>query len=321
MYVRTLDGLGLGKPSRDCSAWEKDPELFSKAIAQHYVSTELNQQLKIEGVRCGKGGRVCEVRFPGDITVVVRLVHVPNYVIVYARLPVPPEPGMPTYRRERREYDYSCTTVGELKFRRHTALVRIVLIDPSGIFKNTASLREEFRSRLEKKFNNLDPNWLKQNFFRFRVEYSSKESADKDKTVSGTLDFPVYLLGERHGLETVQDLMKKHRIPKTINKQDIYEIAKKGWEERDNWGVGIPSGESSRKVGFVKTHRVFREARSDLWQALVNATAHEIGHMGNLMRHSKKGLMKYPVPLDTEIDFAPDDRRKFLGNLLRLRDY
>ena len=152
MYVRTLHGLGLGQPSRDCWAWEKDAELFSKAIAKHCVSTELNQQLEIKGVRCQSDGKVCEVRFPGDITVAVNLVHVPKYVIVYARRPVP---EMPTVR-QRREYIYSCMTAGKLEVRRRTALVRIILIDAVGLFKYSDKLREEVRSSLEKKFNNSD---------------------------------------------------------------------------------------------------------------------------------------------------------------------
>lgn len=282
------------------------------------MSTEINQRLEIEGVRCGKGGTVCEVRFPGDITVAVRLVHVPNYVIVYARRPVP---GMSTRPRHRVEYVYSCTAAGKLEFRRRTALVRIILIDPNGSLKTLDKLREEVRASLEKKFNDPDPNWSKWNFFRFRVEYLSNEPSDKDKAGFGKLDFPVYLLGTQRW-ETVQGLMEKHRIPKTIEGQDYYDLAKDCWEKEGTRGCGIPSGGGGRfrKVGFIKTHRVFRDGRRDPRQAFVNVTAHETGHMGNLPRHSEKGLMKYPVPLDADIDFDVKDKYLFLSNLQRLRD-
>ena len=113
----------------------------------------------------------------------------------------------------------------------------------------------------------------------------------------GKLDFPVYLLGKQHGYKTIWDLMTQHKIPKTIKKQDLYDIAKACWEQKDTRGCGIPSGECSRKVGFIKTHRVFEDADWEICaKPFVNVTAHEIGHMGNRLQHSKKGLMKYPVP-------------------------
>jgi hypothetical protein len=69
-----------------------------------------------------------------------------------------------------------------------------------------------------------------------------------------------------------------------------------------------------------KTHRVFEDASDEIWQAFVNVTAHEIGHMGNRHKHSKKGLMKYPVPLNVDIDFDEDDKYSFLSDLARLRN-
>ena len=41
--------------------------------------------------------------------------------------------------------------------------------------------------------------------------------------------------------------------------------------------------------------------------------------MGNRLQHSKKGLMKYPVPLNVDIDFDKDDKYPFLSDLQRLR--
>ena len=209
--------------------------------------------------------------------------------------------------------------LGQPSEERQPVFVRIVLIDPAGIFKNSDELREAFRSKLENKFNNLDPNWLKQAHLSFRVEYRSNEPSNEEKARFGKLDFPVYLLGKQHGYKTVWDIMTQHKIPKTINKQDLYDIAKECWEQKDTRGCGIPSGEGSRKVSFIKTHRVFQDATGDLWQAFVNVTAHEIGHMGNRLQHSKKGLMKYPVPLNVDIDFDKDDKYPFLSDLQRLR--
>ena len=216
-------------------------------------------------------------------------------------------------------YVWGCERIGQTREERQPDIVRIILIDPAGIFKNYEKLREEFRSKLEDKFNNVDPNWLKRAYFRFRVQYRSNEPSNAEKTGFHKLDFPVYLLGKQHGYKTIQDLMTQHRIPKTIKGQDLYDIAKKCWEQRDTRGCGIPSGVGFRKVGFIKTQRVFEDATGDLWQAFVNVTAHEIGHMGNRLQHSKKGLMKYPVPLNVDIGFDKDDSYPFLSDLQRLR--
>jgi hypothetical protein len=198
-------------------------------------------------------------------------------------------------------------------------VVRICLIDPAGVL-STSGLREEFRSKLEEKFNKLDENWLKHASLVFRVIYVSGEPSDTAKASLGELDFPVYLLGKQHGVKYVLELMAKHRIPKKIGSQDLYNLAKDCWESRDVRGCGIPSGQGFRKIGFIKAEKVMAEARGDIWQALVNSTAHEIGHMGNRRQHSKKGLMQYPVPQDRFIDFDTGDKYLFLSDLMRLRN-
>lgn len=199
-------------------------------------------------------------------------------------------------------------------------IVRIILIDPGGILKNKDELRKQFISKLEAKFNNLDSNWLKKAGFRFKVEYRSYEPTDEEKSKFKKLDFPVYLLGVQYGYKTIQKLMVQHKVPKTVKGVDIYKIAEEGWKDNDARGVGIPSGNGYRKIAFIKTHRVFEDARGDIWQAFVNVTAHEIGHMGNRYKHSKKGLMKYPLRLDIDIDFDKDDKYLFLSDLIRLRN-
>ena len=197
--------------------------------------------------------------------------------------------------------------------------VRIILIDPTGIFKNKKKLCEAFRSGLEDKFNRLDPNWLKQAFLKFQVQYRADEPSQKEKAGFRRLDFPVYLLDKQHGSKTILNLMTQHKIPQTFKNQDLYNIAKDCWDQNDTRGCGIPSGDGFRKIGFIKTYRVFQDATGDLWQAFINATAHEIGHMGNRRQHSPKGLMKYPLPLNVAIDFDQGDKYLFLNDLLRLR--
>ncbi len=216
------------------------------------------------------------------------------YVRAYERLGQPPQARQPDF-------------------------VRIILIDPAGIFKNDHKLREEIRSKLEDKFNNLDPNWLKQANIRFQAQYRSNEPSDDEKGGFGKLDFPVYLLGRQHLPGTILKLMTQHKIPKTIRGQDFYDLAKTCWDEMGTLGCGIPSGDGYRKVGFIKTHQVSGGATGDLWRAFVNTIAHEIGHLGNRLQHSAQGLMKNPFPLHVDIDFENSDKRLFLSDLQRLR--
>ena len=315
MYIRTREGLGQPLGTGECSRWEKSPENFSQAIAEHYVSTELKQQLKGERVQCRPDSKVCEVTFPGAITVGVSLVKVPEYVIARP----------PGEAKARREYNYSCTPQGGLTLERRWYIARIILIDPTGVFKKKDKLRKEFCAKLQDKFNKMNPRWLNLQSFRFRVGYRSGAPTREEKANFGTLDFPVYLLDTQHGPKTVRDLMKQHKVPKTIKiptsgkEADPYKLAEDGWKSRDTRGVGIPSGEGHAKVAFIKTHRVFADATADLAQAFVNVTAHEIGHMGNLVRHSASGVMRYPVLLNVDIDFSPGDEGPFLADLRRLR--
>jgi len=198
-------------------------------------------------------------------------------------------------------------------------VVRICLIDPAGVLGSSSSLREDFRSKLEEKFNQLDERWLKQQSLTFRVIYVAAEPSDAAKATLSELDFPVYLLANQHGSKYVLALMTKHGIPKEIGGQDLYQLAKDCWELKQTRGCGLPSGQGTKKIGFIKTEKVMSEAPGDIWQALVNSTAHEIGHMGNRRQHSKKGLMKYPVPQDRFIDFDTGDKYLFLSDLVRLR--
>jgi|SRR5688572_4332659 len=199
-------------------------------------------------------------------------------------------------------------------------IFNIILIDPEGVFGNLSRLREQIRSKLEDKFNNLDKNWLRKANIRFRVHYRPDMPPRHEKAGFGKFDFPVYLLNKPPDATSfIANLMAEHGIPKMINNQDIYQIAQQGWKNENTRGCGIPSGKEFKKVGFIKTDRVFQGGSRDLLQAFVNVIAHEVGHMGNLYQHSKVGLMKYPLPLSTDIDFNHNDKYRFLGNLLRLR--
>ena len=152
------------------------------------------------------------------------------YIRVYERLGEPPEKQQPDF-------------------------VRIILIDPAGIIKNNDKLREDYRSKLEDKFNKLDPNWLKQANISFRVEFRLSEPSNEEKARFGKLDFPVYLLGRQHGYKTVRDLMTQHKIPKTIENHDYYDIAKDCWEQKTHEAVGFHQAPDLERLASSKRTR------------------------------------------------------------------
>jgi outer membrane protein OmpA-like peptidoglycan-associated protein len=110
MYIVKDEGIGQVHQVSDCSGWEKDPESFSKIIAEHYVRTELGLFIRGKSIWCRADGKLCEVTFPFpfNITVMVSLVHIPSHVIArqaYIKQGAP-----------RREFIYSCTPEGNVIF-------------------------------------------------------------------------------------------------------------------------------------------------------------------------------------------------------------
>ena len=101
MYVT---GLGQGKNGTDCSGWEKDPESFSKVVAEHYIRTVLKLPLKAKRiVPYVASRRIMEVWFrwfPKDIIIGVSFVKLPYYVIAARIKNIPAGPA--------RCYTYQC---------------------------------------------------------------------------------------------------------------------------------------------------------------------------------------------------------------------
>lgn len=91
-----------------CSGWESDPQSFSKVIAEHHVRTVLGRDLRGNPTWCNPAGKMCQVDFPGGISVMVSLVKVPDHVIARERGKDKP----------RREYTYQCLPDGRVIFRR-----------------------------------------------------------------------------------------------------------------------------------------------------------------------------------------------------------
>ena len=222
------------------------------------------------------------------------------------------------------EYEWRIRSI----LRRRIREVRIILIDLAQQFKDNQDLRKKFTSELDAKLNNMLPDDLAKERLMFRVEYTSKEPTLQEKQNFGHLDFPIYFLGGHHALKTVHRLMEQHQIPRSIQcpriKQpfDPYKQAEDWWEETGRRGLGLPSGQGFRKVGFIRANKITGDpiARRHLLQAFVNITAHELGHMFNLCHHSPAGLMKYPVSLIGNVDLLPGDMFLAIQDLRRLRD-
>jgi hypothetical protein len=234
--------------------------------------------------------------------------------------------GPDDWRSAPEQYDWRIKSI--LRRHGHGHTVRIILIDLANFFTSRDGLRKQFSSRLEDKFNKLEPKWLNQQLLTFKVLYRSTEPTTQEKEKFGNLDFPVYLVGQHHSFDFVRGLMQQHRIPTTFQcpnvrqSTDPFELIKACWKDDGRRGCAVPPGQGFRKLAFVKTHNVSADpvGRRDLAQAFLNVTAHELGHMHNLCFHLKDGLMKYPVPLDREIDFSAGAKGRMLTDLVRLRD-
>ena len=102
--------ISLGQPQggADCSGWERDPQSFSKVVAEHHIRTELGRPLspirgpyKVTATTWG-------VSFPGDVVVYVTLARVPDFVVAARWYPEP--------AGQSRFYTYSCTGEGKPVF-------------------------------------------------------------------------------------------------------------------------------------------------------------------------------------------------------------
>lgn len=106
MYM--LANLGEPQSKGDCAGWERDPESFSKRVAEHYARTVLGKTLHAKRIfpYWPSSKKAMEVLFSDDLSVGVSFVKLPDYVIAL-RLRAQP-PGPPRY------YTYSCTPQGDL---------------------------------------------------------------------------------------------------------------------------------------------------------------------------------------------------------------
>ena len=107
MYTLT----GLGQPqqaSGDCSGWEKDPESFSKRVADHYVRTVLKLGITVKRIypHYSTGKDIMDVDFTDELTVAVSFRGIPNWVMAMRLRHQPVGPP--------RWYSYSCTAKGDL---------------------------------------------------------------------------------------------------------------------------------------------------------------------------------------------------------------
>jgi Domain of unknown function (DUF4157) len=91
-------------PAADCSGWENDPESFSKHVADHFVTTEVNPLISpsAESVDC-INPRNCEVTYSEDLKIAVR------WNSAYKRVAADWDNGKKVCL-----YDYSCDDQGQL---------------------------------------------------------------------------------------------------------------------------------------------------------------------------------------------------------------
>jgi hypothetical protein len=101
MYM--MANLGEGQSVGDCSGWERDPQSFSKRVADHYLRSVLGQSLMAKQIRPPQQGSVrWEVLYRNDI--VIAVIFAKGFVAVARIYPWGPI----------RHYNYSCTPQGDL---------------------------------------------------------------------------------------------------------------------------------------------------------------------------------------------------------------
>jgi hypothetical protein len=101
MYM--LTNLGELENGKGCSGWERDPQSFSKKVADHYLRTVLGLSLTARTIRPPQPGSVrWEVWYPNDI--IIAVIFAKGFVAA-ARI----HPWGPI-----RHYDYSCMPNGDM---------------------------------------------------------------------------------------------------------------------------------------------------------------------------------------------------------------
>jgi hypothetical protein len=106
MYMPTT--LGQPQGGTDCSGWEKDPQSFTKVIAEHHILIELGKSLSPTGGPYQVSKTAWRVNFPNKIAVYVTLAKVPDFVVAARWYPKP--------AGKSRFYTYSCTSDGNVVF-------------------------------------------------------------------------------------------------------------------------------------------------------------------------------------------------------------
>jgi hypothetical protein len=114
MYLPTT--LGQPQGQGNCSGWERNPEYFSKVIAEHHLLTEFGRYIRATRqpyrVTAATTWRTTwRVNFPNKVAVWVSLAKVPDIVAAVRRYPDPAGPV--------RYYTYSCMRDGTLVFSKH----------------------------------------------------------------------------------------------------------------------------------------------------------------------------------------------------------
>lgn len=111
MYLPTTLGQPQGQGT--CSGWERNPEYFSKVIAEHHLLTEFGRSIRAARqpyrVTATTTWRTTwRINFPNRVGVYVSLANVPDFVAAVRQYPRPAGPV--------RFYTYSCTRDGTLVF-------------------------------------------------------------------------------------------------------------------------------------------------------------------------------------------------------------
>jgi hypothetical protein len=151
----------------------------------------------------------------------------------------------------------------------------------------------------------------------FSVAWRRTATSKAERAAFSALQYPVHILvghaSNRTSTDAIENLMKDHGISNAGRKEDIFQMARDGWDDTSVEGLGIPPWIRPQKVGFIKADNIYK-ARGDFVTLFRNIILHELGHMFG--QNHGDGVMKRAIVLaDASLFYSEDQQTAIRANL------
>jgi hypothetical protein len=158
---------------------------------------------------------------------------------------------------------------------------------------------------------------------RFEVRILERMSTREERFASGKLDFPMYILhghsNDSTSAKEIHELMLDHGIRDAGVARQLFAQAEEGWTSSTVEGLGIPRLLGFKKVGFIKGDSVAKVAK-DTAAGFTNVIKHELGHMCNIVDHSRDGVMREGIMLvGGRLDYVEENLAVIIRTLTQLK--